>query len=172
MPVSLRDARNYPEGRRWIESVFPEYLEDLSDVGSNTSLFPVKGEFGDREPDMLVRWFRDDRAYPLLILKDEKPAGFAVVSRPLPTPRMQLDFHMAEFFIASDHRRLGVGRDAVTLIFKRFTGKWEVTETHSNKGAVAFWRSVVRRLFNNQYKERIENGEIKQYFDSVLLQGK
>jgi len=169
--VSLRDARHYPEGRRWIESVFPDYLEDLSDVGSNTSLFPVKGEYGDREPDMLVRWFRDDRAYPLLILKDDKPAGFAVVSRPLPTPRGQLDFHMAEFFVSNHQRRLGIGRDAVTLIFKRFAGKWEVTETHTNKSAVAFWRSVVRQLFKDKFKERIENGEIKQYFDSTPLQG-
>ena len=172
MAVSLRDVRNYPEGRRWIESVFPDYLEDLSDIGSNTSLFPVNGEYGDREPDMLGRWFRDDRAFPLLILKDEKPAGFAVVNKPLPSPRGQLDYHMAEFFIASHQRRLGVGRDAVTLIFKRFAGKWEVTETHTNKGAVAFWRTVVRQLFRDKYKERIENGEVKQYFDSAPLQGK
>jgi predicted acetyltransferase len=172
VPVSLRDARNYPEGRRWIESVFPDYLEDLSDIGEKTSMFPVKGDYGDREPDMLARWFRDDRAYPLLILKDNQPAGFAVVNRPLPTTRAPLDFHMAEFFVSPHQRRLGVGRDAVTLIFKRFAGKWEVTESHTNKGAVAFWRNVVQQLFKGHYKERIENGEIHQYFDSTALQGK
>jgi len=164
--VSLRDARDYPAGRSWIESVFHEYLEALTAVSMNTGMFPVRGEFGDREPDMLARWFSDDSSYPLMILKDNQPAGFAVVSRPLISQRAQLDFRMAEFFVVANQRRLGVGRDAARLIFKRFAGRWEITELKSDTIAVAFWRAIVRDSSSGKYRERTENGEVKQYFDS------
>jgi predicted acetyltransferase len=169
VPVSLRDARHSPEGRRWIEGVFPEYLDSLMAVSLNTGIFPVRGEFGDREPDMLARWFGDDGSYPLVILKNDRPVGFAVVSKPAPLQRGQIDFRMAEFFVAANQRRLGIGREAVQLIFKRFAGRWEVTETHSNRSGIAFWRSVVRECSSGQYRERLENGEIKQYFDSTKM---
>jgi predicted acetyltransferase len=169
VPISLRDARHYPEGQRWIEGVFPEYVDSLMAVAHNTGIFPVRGEFGDREPDMLARWFGDDSSYPLLVLKNEKPVGFAVVSKPAPLQRGQIDFRMAEFFVVSSQRRLGVGREAVQLIFRRFAGRWEVTETQNNKHAIAFWRSVVRAYSAGQYRERLENGEVKQYFDSRQL---
>lgn len=166
MPVSLRDARHSPEGKRWIEGVFPEYLDSLMAVSLNTGIFPVRGEFGDREPDMLARWFGDGSAYPLVIMKNDRPVGFAVVSKPAPLQRGQIDFRMAEFFIAGNQRRLGVGREAVQLIFKRFAGRWEVTETQSNRNAIAFWRAMIRECSAGQFRERFENGEIKQYFDS------
>ncbi len=169
MPVSLRDARHSPEGRRWIEGVFPEYLDSLMAVSLNTGIFPVRGEFGDREPDMLARWFGDDGSCPLVIMKDDRPVGFAVVSKPSPLQRGQIDFRMAEFFVAASHRRRGIGREAVLLIFKRFAGRWEVTETQSNRNAIAFWRTVVRECSAGQYRERLENGEIKQYFDSTPM---
>ena len=171
MPISLRDARHSPEGRRWIEGVFPEYLDALSQVSMSTGIFPVQGEFGDREPDMLARWFGDDSAHPLLILKNHHPVGFAVVSRPLLSQRNQLDFRMSEFFVAKQQRRLGVGRAAVDLILRRFAGRWEVTEIQSNRDAVAFWRRVLRELLPSQLRERLENGEVKQYFDSRHMAG-
>jgi predicted acetyltransferase len=171
VPISLRDARHYPEGQRWIEGVFPEYLDALMAVSMNTGIFPVRGEFGDREPDMLARWFGDSTSNPLVILKNEKPVGFAVVCKPTPLQRAQIDFRMAEFFVLATQRRLGVGREAVQLIFKRFAGRWEVTENQSNRNAIAFWRSVVRECSMGQYRERLENGEVKQYFDSKQMRG-
>ena len=171
MPVSLRDARHFPEGQRWIEGIFPEYLDALMATSLNTGIFPVRGEFGDREPDMLARWFGDASAYPLVILKNEKPVGFAVVSKPAPLQRGLIDYRMAEFFVVATQRRLGVGREAVQLIFKRFAGQWEVTENQSNPNAIAFWRAVVRECSMGKYRERLENGEVKQYFDSKQLRG-
>jgi predicted acetyltransferase len=171
VPITLRDARNSPDGRRWIEGVFPEYLDALSAVTVTTGIFPIRGEFGDREPDLLARWFGDDGSYPFTIQKDNKPVGFAVVSRPLPSARAKVDYRMAEFFVIKKQRRLGVGRDAAKLILRRFSGRWEVTELQSNQGAVAFWRSVLQELAPKDLKERLENGEIKQYFDSGALVG-
>ena len=50
--VSVRDARAQPADRLWIQSVYREYLNDLSAL--NTGIFPVLGEFGHREPDLLA----------------------------------------------------------------------------------------------------------------------
>lgn len=167
MPVTIRDARHSPEGRNWIQSVFREYLDDLTKVSMNTGVFPVLGEFGDREPDLLARWFSDDSAYPLVILKDQQPAGFAVVSRPAVGQRDKIDFRLSEFFVVATKRRLGVGRDAANLIFRRFAGRWEITELQHNKGAVAFWRSVLTEYTGGKHREFMQNGEIHQHFESA-----
>lgn len=166
MTVSLRDALPSAEARAWIEKAFPDYLDALTEVSSNTGIFPVHGEFGERQPDLLARWFNDSSSCPLLLLKEGQPVGFAVVGTPSPLQRGKIDYRMAEFFVSPKQRRLGVGRDAVRLIFKRFAGRWEITELQSNRSAVAFWRAVVSQFSQGQYRERIENAEVKQYFDS------
>lgn len=167
MAVSLRDAKGSPEDRRWVQSVYRDYLNDLASL--NTGIFPVLGEFGHREPDLLARWFADDRSHPLIILKSDQPAGFALVVRPqpLPAPQPQIDFRMSEFFVVAKHRRLGVGQDAATLIFNRFSGQWQVTEYLRNAGAVGFWRRVISAYTNGKYSERIVDGEVRQVFRTV-----
>ena len=168
MAVSIRDAQGSPEDRKWIQSVYRDYLNDLATL--NTGIFPVLGEFGHREPDLLARWFADDRAHPLLILKSETPAGFALVVRP---PRLSasapiIDYRMSEFFVLAKYRRLGIGRDAAQLILNRFAGQWEVTEYLRNAGAVGFWRNVIAAYTRGKYTERITNGEVRQLFRSAM----
>ncbi|HEY5807912.1 MAG TPA: GNAT family N-acetyltransferase [Povalibacter sp.] len=166
MPVSIRDAQNSEHDRSWIRSHYAEYLEDLSRLSMNTGLFPVAGEYGEREPELLARWFADDSSHPLILLKNDRPIGFALVSRPPRNQRSQIDFHMAEFFIAPSARRLGVGRDAATLIFRRFAGNWEITEFAYNKPAVTFWRSIVAEFTGGKFRESVAYGEVRQVFDS------
>lgn len=167
MAVSIRDAQGSPEDRKWIQSVYRDYLNDLAML--NTGIFPVLGEFGHREPDLLARWFADDRAHPLLILKSETPAGFALVVRPprLSTTAPGVDYRMSEFFVLAKYRRLGIGRDAAQLILNRFSGQWEVTEYLRNAGAVRFWRSVIGAYTRGKFTERINNGEVHQIFRSA-----
>jgi predicted acetyltransferase len=135
----------------------------------NTGLFPAAGEYGEREPELMARWFADDSSHPLILLKNEHPIGFALVSRPPRHQRTTVDFRMAEFFIAPKARRLGVGRDAASLIFRRFAGAWEITEFLYNKPAVAFWRSVVSQLTGGKFRESVAHGEVRQIFNSKDL---
>ena len=125
-------------------------------------------EFNELCPDLLARWFADDRAHPLLILKSDTPAGFALVVRPLAGAgsKPPIDYRMSEFFVLSKYRRLGIGRDAAQLILNRFSGQWEVTEYLRNDGAVRFWRSIIAAYTRGQYTERIANGEVRQVFRS------
>ena len=165
MPVTIRDVRSAAD-RAWIQSVYGEYLKDLSSVSMNTGMFPVSGEFGEREDDLLSRWSADEGSYPLLILQNNQPVGFALVNRPPRTQRDPVDFRMAEFFVQSGSRRRGLGRLAAQLIFRRFAGEWEISEFQSNVGAVAFWRAVVFEFTGGQYREARDNGEVRQYFKS------
>jgi predicted acetyltransferase len=166
VPVSIRDALHSPHDRSWIQKSYAEYLDDLSQLSMNTGIFPAAGEFGEREPELMARWFADDSSHPLLILKNDRPVGFALVSRPPRQHRATIDFRMAEFFIKTKERRLGIGRDAALLIFNRFNGTWEVSEFLYNKPAVTFWRSVVTEFTQGRFKETTAHGEVHQVFTS------
>jgi len=167
MTVSVRDARSSERDRLWIQSVYRDYLDDLAPL--NTGIFPALGEVGHREPDQLVRWFADPSAHLFLILNEQQPAGFAMV-----TPGGSLSqgagarstYRMAEFFISRPQRRRGVGRSAVRLILDRFDGTWEIIEYLRNPAAVSFWRRVVANYTGGNYEERVVNGEVRQTFTS------
>lgn len=167
MTVTVRDARGQRADRQWIESIYRDYLDDLAPL--NTGIFPALGEFGHREPDQLGRWFADPAAHLLLILNDQAPAGFALVTPggPAPGGGARCDHRMAEFFIARPQRRRGVGRSAVRLSLDRFGGTWEIVEYLRNPGAVAFWRKVIAAYTGANYEERVVNGEVRQTFTSA-----
>jgi predicted acetyltransferase len=163
--VSVRDARAAPADRLWIQSVYRDYLDDLN---PGTGLFPKLPEVGHREPDLIVHWFGDPNTFPLVILRGEEPVGFARVLRTVArAAQPHSDYRMAEFFVARQRRRLGIGRTAVQLILSRFAGRWEITEYVRNAGAVNFWRRVVGSYTQGSYSEKIVNGEVHQVFDSA-----
>jgi predicted acetyltransferase len=168
VPVSIRDAKHSATDRTWIRTQYPEYLEDLSKVSMNTGVFRASsGEFGEREPELMARWFADDSSHPLIILKDGKPAGFALVTRPLRNQRTIIDYRMADFFISVPARRLGIGRQAARLIFNRFAGMWEVTEFLFNRPAVNFWRVTIADYTQGKFNESVADSEVKQVFRST-----
>jgi predicted acetyltransferase len=174
MSVTLRDAKGSAEDQRWIQAVYPEYLEELSEVShSGTGVFPITGEHGPREAELLARWFRDDRSHPLVLLEAGRAAGFALVSRPLLPASAQATaaFRMAEFFVRRAFRRRGIGRVAASLIFSRFAGQWEVAEAATNTEAVTFWRRTVMDYTRGRYDERVRDGEVRQRFVSTNSPG-
>ncbi len=165
MTVAVRNARGLATDRAWIESVYREFLDDLS--VTQTGLFPALGEVGHSAADHVQRWFAERQVQVLTILQVERPAGFAVVA---PGDKLQgappADFRMAEFFVSRAARRLGVGAAAVNLIFDRFPGRWEILEHQRNSAAVGFWRKVVASYTHGKYEERIVNGDVRQRFST------
>jgi len=165
MTVSVRDARGTATDRLWIQSVYRDYLDDLN---AGTGLFPTLGEVGHREPDQIAHWFGDPNTYPLIIMKDAEPVGFARVLRAVASAgAAAAEYRMAEFFVTRTRRRLGIGRTAVQLILSRFAGRWEISEYLRNGAAVSFWRRVVAAYTRGSYQERVVNGEVHQRFDSA-----
>jgi predicted acetyltransferase len=164
--VSIRDCRHSKKDRQWIQDVYGEYLDALSDL--NTGLFSVLGTDNPREQEIFANWFANDQTHPLVILKGPDPVGFALVTRPrIPAAgETSATYNMSEFFVRKAHRRAGIGRDAATLIFDRFAGDWEIVEYQRNPGAVGFWRSVLADYSRGRFTERSRNGEIRQRFTS------
>jgi predicted acetyltransferase len=160
--VTVRDARSSNADREWIRSVYPSYLAELS--VSKTGLFPVLGEWSDRESEFLAGWFADTGAHPFVILHSGQRTGFALVARPPAFPPSAVDFRMAEFFIVSEGRRRGVGASAAELLFSRFSGDWEVLEDEHNRPAVQFWRRVIGRQTGGRFSETRGGGEIRHRF--------
>jgi predicted acetyltransferase len=171
LTVTLRDARPSAEDRAWIARAYPDYVNELAlRVSGIAEPFPVSGEHGDRQPEWMLRWFRDERTHPLVILADGNPAGFALVARPLmpPVAAHSTVHEMAEFYIRNTHRRLGVGAEAAMLIFRRFGGDWRVSEARRNTPAVAFWRRVISRYTQGVYSERLVDGDVRHTFRSPV----
>ena len=165
MTVSVRDARASPSDRLWIENVYRDYLDDLAPL--NTGIFPILPEVGHREPDQISRWFADSGSYPLVILKSMVAVGFAMVGRAAAIAgRPDVDYRMAEFFIARSERRRGIGQTAVQIILHRYAGRWEINEYLRNPVAVNFWRRVVAAHTRGDYQEKIVNGEVRHLFQS------
>jgi predicted acetyltransferase len=166
--VSVRNSASARDDRRWIESVYRDYLADLAPEA--TGVFPALGEVGHREPDQISRWFADRQAQVLTILYGDAPVGFAMVRRLSQRAGEKAsdpaEFFMAEFFIARAWRRRGIGAQAVRLLFDRFAGQWLITEPERNGGAVTFWRGVVAAYTSGNYREYRLNGEVQQRFES------
>jgi predicted acetyltransferase len=164
--ISIRDCKHSKKDRQWIQGVYGEYLDALSDL--NTGLFSVLGADNPREDEIFANWFANDQSHPLLILKGEDAVGFALVTRPrIPAAgETAANYTMSEFFVRKAHRRVGIGRDAATLIFDRFAGEWELVEYQRNPGAVAFWRRVLTTYSKGLFTERSRNGEVRQRFTS------
>jgi predicted acetyltransferase len=161
--ISLRDARNSRSARLWIQSVYRDYVCDLTpDSTAPPELAAL---------EQIAHWFRDPQLHPLLILKSSEPVGFAMVAKAASRHASQpVDYRMKEFFIARTCRRLGIGRSAVELILNRFAGRWEIAQQQKNAAAVSFWRRVVGRYTCGNYQERIVNDEVRQLFDSARRQ--
>ena len=164
--VSIRDCRHSQKDRQWIQDIYGEYLDALSDL--NTGLFSVLGSDNPRGHEIFANWFANDQSHPLVILKGSETVGFALVTRPrIPAAgEVAADYHMSEFFVRKAHRRSGVGRDAARLIFDRFAGDWEILEYQRHPGAVAFWRRVLSTYNKGKFTERSRNGEVHQRFTS------
>ena len=165
MPVTVRDARDFPADREWIRAVYRDYLSELS--ASKTGLFPALGVWNEREGEFLAAWFGDATSHPFVILHGDTRVGFALVTRAPSFPRRMADYRMAEFFVVQSSRRLGVGASAAALLFSRFTGDWEVVEDEYNRPALGFWRRVISQQTNGSYTETRAAGEVCHRFRTI-----
>ena len=138
--IHLLDARSLPE-RRWIESVYPLYLHDLSEF--DDSLYHLS-EDGVWEPNYLPVWFSLPGARPFVLRTETQRIGFAFVGQaPFPYRSADVDQQLSEFFILRACRRHGLGREAAVSVLQAFPGAWELFVLTANRPAQAFWRNVL-----------------------------
>lgn len=166
MPITIREARASQPDRDWIEETYAEYLADLT--ADQTGVFPSLTTTGQTVSEIIQGWFRDDRATAFVILREQEPAGFAVVQRALATGEDRTrHYRLSEFFIRKPYRRKGVGRGAAMLLFSRYAGEWTIPEQSRNPAAVRFWRRVVSEFTNGKFREKRGQGEVAHQFTSA-----
>jgi predicted acetyltransferase len=179
MTVSLRDARERDEDRRWFTDAYTAWLREfggdavviaaqhapMAAALPAAAMDPRQGRprGGDAVAALASgearQWLAATDADVVLILRDAAPVGFALVQRASPALRT-----VAEYYLAPAQRRRGVGRMAATLLFDRFGGEWQVATLQHDARAVRFWRETVRRYTGGRHQETLAGGEVRQRF--------
>jgi len=164
MAIELRGARKLAADCTWLTRVYPFYLHDLSEY--DDGYYRLDGE-GRWQPDHLPSWLEEEGDYPFVILAGGERVGCALVNE-APSPHLGrgVDFRMAEFFVLRRHRRAGIGREAVRVLFDRFRGRWEITELPRNALAIGFWRRVIAEYSGGHYEETVGAREVRQVLDT------
>src|SRR5262245_58010684 len=84
-------------------------------------------------------YWSEPTRYPFVISAASRVAGFALIRRLNSTGELE----MAEFYVAPEFRRAGIGRIAARALFAKFPGEWRIAVLRSNKGGALFWPRVV-----------------------------
>jgi predicted acetyltransferase len=131
------NVRPSPESERpLIERLLDSYLRELS-AHRDTSA-GARDAVGYRH--LPYYWLEADR-FPFTLRSNGQVAGFALLRRVARagTPVM----HLAEFYVSPAFRRRGIGRTAVTALWDRYPGPWELQVHVGNAPARAFWRGCI-----------------------------
>ena len=114
-------------------------------------------ESGLYEYKYLDHYWTEDGRYPFFIRVDGALAGFVLVRKLDDIDELPV-YCMAEFFVMKKYRHQGVGEKAATEIFNQFQGAWRVAQIEANAPAQHFWRKIIGRYTNNDYREiRVED---------------
>ena len=117
------------------------YLHNISlnfpmDFDSNTGMY---------EYDDIEKYFENDNNKEFFILKENEIAGFMLIDLSNEKNIVQ------EMFILNNYKRKGVGKTAVSILFDKFKGNWEIKSLLCSENAEKFWISSVKEYTNNQF---------------------
>jgi predicted acetyltransferase len=135
----------HPQEQRLIEGLLQFYFYDFSEMepdGSANMDFDSEGATYRVSPDLHEFWSVTGRV-PLIIRRDGKPVGFALLNQHSHRDDGHVERNMAEFFVARKFRRRGLASEALRQILKAYPGRWEVAVVARNAGGLAFWPRAI-----------------------------
>ncbi|WP_162895002.1 GNAT family N-acetyltransferase [Rhizobium terrae] len=115
-----------------LRSLLSDYLIEFEHYGGSGTDYPYFDAY----------WEQPDHRWPLLILLNDRCVGFAFVNTWSPSGR-GTDFAIAEFYIAPDTRRRGIGLEAAKTVLNSRSGQWELSIMERNAPAQKFWPRVL-----------------------------
>jgi predicted acetyltransferase len=155
--VTVREAS--AAQRLVLDRLLQLYKYDFSEFAPIGSPYGEVDEEGRFAPyPGLESYWQDSGHIPLLIRADDHLAGFVLVHQ-WSALGLPLDHGVAEFFVLRKYRRTRVGARAALLVFRRYTGRWEVPVAWYNPPALAFWRSVAETLAPVEVEEIAGDGK-------------
>ncbi len=117
------------------------YLHNISlnfpmDFDSNTGMYGY---------DDIEKYFENDNNKAFFILKENEIAGFMLIDLSDEKNIVQ------EMFVLNNYKRKGVGKTAVSILFDKFRGNWEIKSLPCSESAEKFWISSVKEYTNDQF---------------------
>jgi len=102
----------------------------------------------DEKGNLPFRYFDEDFTDPerkVFFLYEEKDlVGFALI-HPYSEIDGKPDYVLGEFTVFPMYRRRHLAENAVSLIFEKFGGKWELKYSEKNTAAKALWTKVTEK---------------------------
>jgi predicted acetyltransferase len=140
--------RATPQYRTLLRQLYELYCHDFSPM----TLVDLGDDGYWTADDFLNPWPNDIHIY--LIKVDGQWAGFAWIAfGSYIDPHVTTHLLMDEFFVLRRYRRRGVGEWAAIWLFNQYPGTWEVGEIPENIEAQQFWRTIIGRYTDGQFKE-------------------
>lgn len=155
--VVLADEKN----ANIIKNIYPLYLHDLSEI---YGVLPNEYGIFEEKPiktlaeqcDVQNIWFQDPKElFPFLIMVDDRPAGFDLVSTGKYAPK-GMDYYVYEFFLLRPYRGKDIASFAAKKVFDKFCGKWGlyVAPEGKNPRAEKFWRKTICDYTKDNFEEK------------------
>ena len=139
MDITLKEIEL--EKKDILNNLMQLYLHNISlnfpmDFDSNTGMYGY---------DDIEKYFENDNNKAFFILKENEIAGFMLIDLSDEKNIVQ------EMFILNNYKRKGVGKTAVSILFDKFRGNWEIKSLPCSKSAEKFWISSVKEYTNDQF---------------------
>lgn len=93
-------------------------------------------------------WEEPGVLYPFLIEVDRVPVGFIMVASGR-NAHPKVNYRLNEFFILNKYRKKGIGDKAVSLLFEKLPGVWELGWLEANIVAEKFWKKIAHANADN-----------------------
>lgn len=142
MNIQLKTVK--AEQQAILNNLMEKYLYEFSQY--DLIPFDENGLFNDPH---LCDYFTDKDRFPFFIYADGKLAGFVLINQHAECPA-PLDWAVAEFFVAYQYRRKGVGTTAMKMLFERFKGVWHIKYHSKNTASEAFWQKIAKEASCNR----------------------
>lgn len=142
------------EDKNTIYEMFKKYVYELSifiDGKYTTDINNIK------YLKYLEKYLEDSDKISYILMADDIPLGFAFVKE-----YESKIYSMEEFYIIPEYRRKKVGLNMSIMIFNILKGKWKISVLSNNVVAYKYWKNVVNKYTNGNYKEEQSN-DIKKY---------
>lgn len=115
-----------------LAAMLSAYLAELGQYGEVDAGYPYFDAY----------WQEPESRWPYLVTLDGEPCGFALVNR-WSVSGLGMDFSVAEFYVAPDARRGGVGCEAAGRVLSARPGLWELGVLAGNEPALTFWPRAI-----------------------------
>jgi len=104
-----------------------------------------------RAYDYLELYKIESDRHIFIYTKEEEVCGFSMVDAP---QRFNKEGKaISEFYVKTRYQHNGIGRVLAEHSFNQFKGLWEVCVISGNESASNFWRVVISRFTNGNFRE-------------------